>query len=75
MMYMMSRTKSSDLLEIKEKVEQAFNKVVMNPNFAPMVTGFALTTVAGIALSLSSGDLSQPVYATHAIFWMRPPHP
>jgi len=47
----------------------------MNPNFAPMVTGFALTTVAGIALSLSSGDFSQPVYATHAIFWMRPPHP
>ncbi len=65
----------SELLEIKEKIEQAFNKVVMNPNFVPMVTGIAITTVAGIAISLSSGDFYQPVDATHAIFWMRPPHP
>jgi hypothetical protein len=61
----------TELLEIKEKIEQAFNKVVSNPNFAPMVAGIAISTVLGIAISISSGDLSQPAYA-HAIFWMRP---
>jgi len=68
---MTPKTKT-EILEIKDKIEQAFNKVVSNPNFAPMVAGIAISTVAGIAISVSSGDLSQPVYATHAIFWMRP---
>ena len=69
--YMMLKTKA-DILEIKGKFEQAFNKVVTNPNFAPMAAGIAISTVVGIAITVTSGDLSQPVYATHAIFWMRP---
>ena len=50
-----------ELLEIKEKIEQAFNKVVTNPNFVPVATGIALSTVAGIAISLSIGDPSQSI--------------
>ena len=58
----------AEISEIKEKIEQAFNKLVTNPNFAPMVAGVAISTVTGIAISISSGDLSQPVYSPHAIF-------
>lgn len=68
---MTPKTKA-EILEIKEKIEQTFNKVIINPNFVPMVAGIALSTIVGIAVSVSSGDLSQPAYATHAIFWMRP---
>ena len=67
---MISKTKT-EILEIKGKIEQVFNKVVTNPNFAPMVAGIAITTVVGIVGSISSGDIYQPAYA-HAIFWMRP---
>jgi hypothetical protein len=66
-------TIKTELLEMKEKIEQIFNKVVTNPNFAPMITGIAISTVVGAAISISSSDLSQPVHATHAIFWIRPP--
>jgi hypothetical protein len=74
----------SELTGMKEKIEQAFNKVVVNPNFVPMATGLAITAVAGIAISVSSGDHSQSVFAvknaiasshiigvnpTKAIFW------
>ena len=60
---MMLKTKA-DILEIKGKFEQAFNKVVTNPNFVPMATGIAISTaVATIAISLSSGDHSQSVFA------------
>jgi len=69
---MTTKTKT-EILEIKEKIELVFNKVVTNPNFAPMVAGIAISTVVGIAISASSGDLFQPVSATHAIFWMRSP--
>jgi hypothetical protein len=81
--YMMDKTKT-DLLEMKEKMGQIFNKVVVNPNFVPLATGLAITAVAGIAISVSSGDHSQSVFAvknaiasshligvnpTKAIFW------
>jgi len=50
-------------LEIKEKFEQAFNKVVTNPYFVPMATCIAISTTASIAISISSGDHSQSVFA------------
>ena len=59
---MISKTKT-DMLEIKEKFEQAFNKVVTNPNFVPLATGIAMSTAASIAIFLSSGDHSQSVIA------------
>ena len=68
---MTPKTKT-EILEIKDKIEQAFNKVVSNPNFAPMVAGIAISTVAGIAISVSSGNIYRRVYATHAIFWTGP---
>ena len=60
--YMKSKTKAV-ILEIKEKFEQAFNKVVTNPYFLPMATGIAISTAASIAISISSGDHSQSVFA------------
>jgi len=59
---MIPKTKS-EILEIKEKFEQAFNKVVANPNFVLMATGIAISTAASIAISLSIGDHSQSVIA------------
>jgi hypothetical protein len=59
---MISKTKA-EILEIKEKFEQVFNKVVTNPNFVPMAAGIAISTAASIAISLSSGDHSQSVFA------------
>lgn len=80
---MMAKTKT-EIMEVGEKIENIFHKLVTSPNFVPMVTTFAISTAATIAISLSSGDHSQAVFAvkhtsesshiigvvpTKAIFW------
>jgi hypothetical protein len=46
--------------------------LLVNPTNAALAAGIAISTVVGIAITVTNGDLSEPVYATHAIFWMRP---